>query len=151
MENRTIKVEVEAGSDSPILSTLDEIVRAGARRMLAVALEAEVEAYIQAHKNEREKSGRAMVVRHGKGKERTIQSGAGQIEIQVPRVNDKRPGEKFTSAILPPYLRRSPQLETAVPILYLRGLSTGDFKPALAALLGEEAIAGFSASTVNRL
>lgn len=151
MENRTIKVEVEAGSDSPIRSTLDEIVRAGARRMLAAALEAEVAAYIQAHKDERDQSGRAMVVRHGKGKERTIQSGAGQMEIQAPRVNDKRPGEKFTSAILPPYLRRSPQLETAVPILYLRGLSTGDFKPALAALLGEEAIAGFSASTVNRL
>ena len=66
-------------------------------------------------------------------------------------MNDKRPGQKFSSNILPPYLRRSPRLETAVPILYLRGLSTGDFKPALSALLGEETVAGFSASTVTRL
>ena len=119
--------------------------------MLAAALEAEVAAYIQAHQAERDEAGRALVVRHGKGQERTIQSGAGQIKLRAPRVNDKRPGEKFSSAILPPYLRRSPQLESAVPILYLRGLSSGDFKPALAALLGEEAVAGFSASTVTRL
>ena len=73
------------------------------------------------------------------------------MKVETPRVYDKRPGEKFSSNILPPYLRRSPQLETAVPVLYLRGLSTGDFQPALSALLGEEAIAGFSASTVTRL
>ena len=151
MEKRTIKVEVVAGNESPIPSTLDEIVQAGARRMLAAALEAEVDAYIQAHQTERDQTGRALVVRHGKAQERTIQCGAGSLEIQAPRVKDKRPGEKFTSHILPPYLRRSPRLETAVPILYLRGLSTGDFQPALAALLGEEAIAGFSASTVTRL
>lgn len=78
-------------------------------------------------------------------------SGVGSLEVQAPRVKDKRPGQKFSSHILPPYLRRTPQLETAVPVLYLRGLSTGDFKPALSVLLGEEAVAGFSASTVTRL
>lgn len=131
--------------------TLDEIVRAGARRMLMAALEAEVTAYIEAHQEERDAGGRALVVRNGKGKERTVQCGAGSLKIKTPRVNDQRPGEKFTSQILPPYLRRTPRLETAVPVLYLRGLSTGDFKPALSALLGEEAVSNFSASTITRL
>jgi transposase-like protein len=119
--------------------------------MLIAALEAEVEEYIKAHKSERDQTGRALVVRHGKANERKIHCGAGSIKVTAPRVKDKRPGQTFTSNILPPYLRRSPRLETAVPVLYLRGLSTGDFKPALSVLLGEEAIAGFSASTVTRL
>jgi putative transposase len=151
MDKRTINDHVVAENDVQMPSELDEIVRAGARRMLIAALEAEVEIYIQAHQSERDKTGRALVVRHGKAQERKIHCGAGSINVQAPRVNDKRPGKKFTSHILPPYLRRSPRLETAVPILYLRGLSTGDFKPALSVLLGEEAIAGFSASTVTRL
>ena len=151
MDKRTINEEVVGENDGQLPLVLDEIVRAGARRMLIAALEAEVEAYIQAHNTERDQAGRAMVVRHGRAQERTIQCGAGSMQIQTPRVNDKRPGQKFSSNILPPYLRRSPQLETAVPVLYLRGLSTGDFKPALSALLGEETIAGFSASTVTRL
>lgn len=131
--------------------TLDEIARAGARQMLIAALEAEVEVYIQRHQNERDKAGHALVVRNGRSRERTVQCGAGSLKVQAPRVHDRRPGQRFSSKILPPYLRRSPQIETAVPILYLRGLSTGDFQPALSALLGEEAIAGFSASTVSRL
>ena len=151
MDKRTIKDDEGAEIEGEFPATLDEIVRDGARRMLVAALEAEVEAYIQAHKSERDKSGRALVVRHGKARKRKIQCGAGSIEVQAPRVKDKRPEQKFSSNILPPYLRRSPQLETAVPVLYLRGLSTGDFKPALSVLLGEEAIAGFSASTVTRL
>jgi putative transposase len=151
MDKRIINDEVVAEIEGQIPATLDEIVRDGARRMLLAALEAEVETYIQTHKSERDKSGRALVVRHGKAKKRKIQCGAGSIEVQAPRVKDKRPDKKFTSNILPPYLRRSPQLETAVPVLYLRGLSTGDFKPALSVLLGEEALAGFSASTVTRL
>jgi len=73
------------------------------------------------------------------------------LKIRAPRVHDKVPDQHFTSAILPPYLRRAPQLESALPVLYLRGLSTGDFRPALAALLGEEAVTGFSATTINRL
>lgn len=151
MDKRTINDEVVAGNDVQLPPTLDEVVRAGARKMLMAALEAEVEAYIQGHKGERDEAGRALVVRHGKAQARTIQCGAGSMKIRTPRVKDKRPDQKFSSRILPPYLRRSPQLETAVPVLYLRGLSTGDFKPALSALLGEEAVAGFSASTMTRL
>lgn len=151
MGKRTINDDVVAEIEGQLPATLDEIVREGARRMLIAALEAEVAAYIQTHKSERDRSGRALVVRHGKARERKIQCGAGSIEVQAPRVRDKRPGQRFSSHILPPYLRRSPRLETAVPVLYLRGLSTGDFKPALSVLLGEEALAGFSASTVTRL
>lgn len=131
--------------------TLEEVVRAGAKKMLIAALEAEVDAYIQAHQGERDQKGHALVVRNGRGQERTIHCGAGTLTVKAPRVHDQRPAQHFTSKILPPYLRRSPRLETAVPVLYLRGLSTGDFQPALSALLGEEAVAGFSASTVTRL
>ena len=131
--------------------SLDELVRAGAQRMLKVALEAEVEAYIEQHTRERDEKGHALVVRNGKARGRTIQTGAGSLPIAAPRVYDRRPGKRFTSKILPAYMRRAPQLETALPVLYLRGLSTNDFRPALAALLGEEAVAGFSATTITRL
>jgi putative transposase len=131
--------------------TLDEIVRAGARRMLIVALEAEVEAYIEQHAHLRDENGHALVVRNGKARKRTVHCGVGPLKIRAPRVHAKLPGQHFTSAILPPYLRRAPQLGSALPILYLRGLSTGDFRPALAALLGEEAVTDFSATTINRL
>lgn len=104
--------------------------------MLLAALEAEVAAYIQGHQAERDKSGRALVVRHRKAKEREIQCGAGSLKVKAPGVKYKRPARKFTSNILPPYLGRSPRLETAFPVLYLRGISTGDFKPALSVLLG---------------
>ena len=130
--------------------TLDELARRGAQRMLAIALQAEVDEYIR-HHQERDEQGRALVVRNGRAQERTVQCGAGELKIRAPRVNDRRPDKKFSSSILPPYMRKSPRLEEAVPVLYLRGLSTGDFRPALSALLGEEAIAGFSATTVTRL
>ena len=130
--------------------TIDEIARRGAQRMLAAALEAEVEAYLAKH-GQKDELGRAQVVRNGYARERTIQSGAGTIKVKAPRVHDRRPEQKFTSRILPPYMRKTPRLEEAVPVLYLRGLSTGDFREALAALLGEEAVAGFSATTVTRL
>jgi putative transposase len=131
--------------------SLDELARRGAQRMLAAALQAEVDEYIHCHSSERDENNHALVVRNGHGRQRTVQCGAGELKIQAPRVHDKRPGRKFSSAILPPYMRKSPRLEEAVPILYLRGLSTGDFGPALSALLGEEAIAGFSPTTVTRL
>jgi transposase-like protein len=119
--------------------------------MLEAALQAEVETYIQRHRQERDENGHALVVRNGLGKERTVQCGAGQIKVKGPRVHDKRDGQKFTSNILPPYMRKTPRLEEAVPVLYLRGLSTGDFQEALSALLGEENMAGFSPTTVTRL
>ena len=130
---------------------LDELARRGAQQMLAAALQAEVDEYIHRHSSERDENNHALVVRNGHGRPRTVQCGAGELKIQAPRVHDKRPGQKFSSSILPPYMRKSPRLEDAVPILYLRGLSTGDFGPALSALLGEEALAGFSATTVTRL
>ncbi len=131
--------------------SLDELARRGAQRMLAAALQAEVDEYVHRHGRERDDNNRALVVRNGHARERTIQFGAGELKMQAPRVHDKRPGHKFSGAILPPYMRKSPRLEEAVPILYLRGLSTGDFGPALSALLGEEAVAGFSPTKVIRL
>jgi transposase-like protein len=113
--------------------SLGELARRGAQRMLAAALQAEVDEYIDRHSSERDDSNHALVVRNGRSRERTIQCGAGELKIRAPRVHDKRPGQKFSSAILPPYKRKSPRLEEAVPILYLRGLSTGDFGPALSA------------------
>jgi putative transposase len=133
---------------------LDEIARQGARRMLAEALEAEVEAYLEAAKEERDEYGRALVVRNGYAREREIVLGAGAVEVRAPRVNDRRLDEngnrkRFKSVILPPYMRRSPKVCEVLPLLYLHGLSSGDFVPALEEFFGSEA--GLSASTVTRL
>jgi putative transposase len=130
--------------------SLDELARRGAQRMLAAALQAEVDDYIRRYGGQDDK-GRALVVRNGHARERTILCGAGELQVRAPRVHDRRPKQRFTSRILPPYMRKSPRLEEAVPVLYLRGLSTGDFHEALSALLGAEAVAGFSATTVTRL
>jgi len=139
------------GQTPEITQMLDELAREGARRMIAAALEAEVEQYVEALRHLRDENGHAMVVRNGKSHhERTVQMGAGSVRIQAPRVDDRRPEQRFTSKLLPPYMRRSPRLEEAVPILYLKGLSTGDFSEALEALLGTKA-AGFSATTITRL
>ena len=136
---------------SEITASLDELAREGARRMIAAALELEVEQYVNALRHLRDEEGHALVVRNGKSHhERTVQLGAGTIRIQAPRVDDRRSDHRFTSKILPPYMRRSPRLDEALPVLYLRGLSTGDFSEALEALLGPDA-SGFSASTITRL
>jgi putative transposase len=141
--------EIE-GKAPEITDSLDELARQGARRMILVALELEVEQYVQALRHVRDDLDHATVVRNGHARERTVQVGAGPIKLRAPRANDRRPDHQFTSKILPPYMRRSPRLEEALPVLYLRGLSTGDFSEALKALLGPEA-AGFSAATVTRL
>jgi len=139
------------GKAPEIAQTLDELAREGARRMILEALELEVEQYVQALRDLRDEHGHAVAVRNGKSHhERTVQLGAGSIQIRAPRVHDRRPDHRFTSQILPPYMRRSPRLEEALPVLYLRGLSTGDFSEALEALLGPQA-AGFSATTITRL
>lgn len=135
--------------------TLDELAREGARRMLAAALDEEVAAYIEAHRAEVDEAGRRLVVRNGSAKERRVTCGAGTLAIRAPRVNDRRVDEsgerhRFTSAILPPYMRRSPKVAEVLPVLYLRGLSTGDFSEALPVLLGDEA-AGLSATNIARL
>ena len=134
-----------------ITQTLDEVAREGARRMIAAALEAEVKQYVEVLRHLRDENGHTLVVRNGKSHhERTVQMGAGSVKIRAPRVDDRRSEHCFTSKILPPYMRRSPRLEEAVPVLYLKGLSTGDFSEALEALLGSE-VAGFSATTITRL
>ncbi len=136
-------------------SPLDEVLRQGAREMLIRAVEAEVAAYVDAHQHEVDEHGRRLVVRNGQGRERTIVSGVGPLQIRAPRVDDRRVNEqgqrfRFTSQILPPYLRRTKSVEELIPWLYLKGISTGDFSEALEALLGPAA-PGLSATTVVRL
>ena len=152
---RIVTNEPEKEAENEVVPTLDELAREGARRMLCAALEEEVASYIAAHKHERDECGRALVVRNGKGRARKVTMGSGTIEVKAPRVNDKRVDEdgqrqKFTSKILPPYMRRSPKVAEVLPILYLRGLSTGDFREALPVLLGEDA-AGLSPTAITRL
>jgi putative transposase len=132
---------------------LTHILREGARRLLAQAVDAEVAAWIDAHAHLKDQAGRQQVVRNGNLPERTIQTGLGEIEVRQPRVHDRRPPgqrEKFTPAVLPPYLRRTKSLEELIPWLYLKGISTGDFAEALQAILGPDA-PNLSATTVTRL
>jgi transposase-like protein len=128
---------------------LDALVREGARRMLVTALKAEVDEYIAQHADHRDDNGHALVVRNGLADPRTVTTAAGELEIQAPRVHDRREGRRFTSTILPPWARRSPKVAEVLPVLYLRGISTKDFEPALAEFFGSEA--GLSASTIQRL
>jgi len=135
-------------------SALDTLLREGARAMLQQAIEREVADYIQAHQDCRDNEGRRMVVRNGRLPARKIQSGLGPIQIRQPRVNDRRIDEKgerirFTSKILPPYLRKTQSIEQLVPWLYLKGISTDDFPEALAAL-GHDG-SGLSATNVVRM
>jgi len=130
---------------------LDEVLREGASRMLQGAIEAEVAGYLDGLQDERDpKTGHRLVVGNGSLPEREILSSLGPIRVKQPRVRDRRAGMKFTSAILPPYLRRAPSLEALIPTLYLKGVSTNDFPVALAAILGEGA-KGLSPSTIVRL
>jgi len=148
--------EKAAGEEEGSLGwSLDDLAREGARRMLATALEAEVAAYIEEHQQEQDERGHRLVVRNGKAQARTVLLGAGTVTVEAPRVNDRRVDEtgqrqRFTSQLLPPYMRRSPKVAEVLPLLYLRGLSTGDFREALAALVGEQA-PGLSPTTITRL
>jgi len=145
--------EVPAAGSSG--SVLDEIVRDGARRMLAAALEAEVAAYVEAHIDQLDEDGRRVVVRNGHHQPRQVLTSSGAIEVTAPRVNDKRTDDatgervRFSSAILPPWCRKSPKITEVLPLLYLHGLSTLDFGPALERFLGSGA--GLSAATITRL
>jgi transposase-like protein len=137
------------------VSLLDEIVRDGARAMLTAALQAEVAAYIEAHAGEVDQAGHRLVVRNGYHAEREVTTAAGALAVRAPRVNDKRTDEhsgvrkRFSSAILPAWARKSPQLAEVLPLLYLHGLSSSDFGPALEQFLGSAA--GLSAATITRL
>jgi putative transposase len=149
------RLPVGEGSDE-IAVTLDELAREGARRMIAAALKAEADYYVERFADERDQDGKRLVVRNGRARERRVTIGSGTVAVQAPRINDKRIDEqtgerqKFSSKILPAYARRSPKVNDVLPVLYLRGLSTGDFRPALEQLLGEDA-AGLSPSTISRL
>jgi transposase-like protein len=134
---------------------LTEILRQGAQKMLATAIENEVVEYIGEHENQRDACGYRLVVRNGQLPARTIQTGVGPVEVEQPRVNDKRIDENgqrihFSSKILPPYLRRTKSIDELIPWLYLKGISTGDFTEALQALLGSQA-PGLSATNIVRL
>ncbi|WP_279107394.1 IS256 family transposase, partial [Gordonia paraffinivorans] len=136
-------------------SLLDEIVRDGARQMLAAALQAEVAAYVEAAASEVDEAGRRLVVRNGYHAAREVTTAAGAVPVRQPRVNDKRVDEatgerkRFASAILPAWARKSPRVAEVLPLLYLHGLSSGDFAPALTQFLGTSH--GLSASVITRL
>jgi transposase-like protein len=145
-----------AGRDSAAPASLtDEIVREGARRMLAEALRAEVDAYIAAFAAERDETGRRLVVRNGYHQSREVLTGAGTVEVTAPRVSDKRTDlltgerERFSSTILPAWARKTPKVTEVLPLLYLHGLSSGDFVPALGQFLGSGA--GLSGPVITRL
>ncbi|MFD7342662.1 IS256 family transposase [Streptomyces violascens] len=146
---------VNADGSAESGSLIDEIVRDGARRMLAAALEAEVNQYIAELVAERDERGHRLVVRNGHHRPRTVATAAGPVEVRAPRVNDGRVDEttderkRFSSRILAPWCRKSPKVSEVLPLLYLHGLSSGDFVPALEQFLGSTA--GLSPATVTRL
>ena len=130
---------------------LTELVRQGARQIIAQAVEAELQEFLAQYQSLKDDQGRHAIVRNGYLPERTITTGVGEVEIQVPKVRDRSgSGIKFNSSLLPPYLKRSQSVEEALPWLYLKGVSTGDFSEALSSLLGTQA-KGLSASTISRL
>ena len=134
---------------------LDEIVRDGARQMLAAALQAEVAAYVAAHADQVDEQGHRLVVRNGYHAEREVTTAAGAVAVRQPRVNDKRLDEvtgerrRFASAILPAWSRKSPRVAEVLPLLYLHGLSSSDFAPALEQFLGSDQ--GLSPATITRM
>ena len=140
--------------ENSVEDPLTELLRQGARKLLMQALETEIESFVKQHEQIQDEEGRRHIVRSGYGPERKVQTGIGEIEVRVPKATDRRkdaPSKvRFTSSILPPYLRRTKSIEELLPWLYLKGISTGDFSEALAALLGKNA-PGLSASTIGRL
>jgi len=150
-----LSVVADEQARAEVALDLDELLREGARRMLAVALEAEVDAYIAACGEARDERGHRLVRRNGHAPARTIATGTGQVEVARPRVDDRRvdpaTGERaqFQSMILPRWVRRSPKVAAVLPLLYLHGLSSSDFIPALEGLLGSAV--GLSASVITRL
>jgi transposase-like protein len=150
-----LRVVADDKTTAELGSALDEIVREGARRMLAAALEAEVDAYVSGLVDEVDERGRRLVVRNGHAEPRQIVTGAGPVEVVAPRVNDRRVDEttgerrRFRSSIIPPWARKSPKVAEVLPLMYLHGMSSKDFGPALEEFFGSAA--GLSASAVTRL
>ena len=133
-----------------VRDALTEVLREGARTLLAQAIEAEVAEFLAGHADKRDAAGRSRLVRNGHLPERVVQTGIGAVPVKAPRVRDRAGQLRFASSILPPYLRRTKTIEELLPWLYLKGISTGGFSEALAALLGRDA-PGLSAGTISRL
>jgi putative transposase len=150
-----LSVVADQTARAELHTDLDELAREGARRMLAAALEAEVDHYLAVAAAERDERGRRLVVRNGHARQREVMTAAGAVQVRAPRVDDRRvdplTGERarFRSVILPPWCRRSPKVAEVLPLLYLHGLSTGDFVAALEAFFGSSA--GLSAPVITRL
>jgi len=133
--------------------SLHEILRQGAQTLLAQAIESEVAVWIEEHQHLTDAQGRRLVVRNGYLPERKIVTGLGEVSVEQPRVHDRRPAEerqRFSSKLLPPYLRKTKSIEELIPYLYLKGISTSDFQEALSAILGPDC-PGLSATTITRL
>lgn len=148
-QGTTVSLDPQASSRD----VLTEILNEGAQRLLAAALDAEVEVHLQRFERARDEHGHRLVVRNGYLPERTIQTGVGAVRVSQPRVEDRRPSDKrepFTSRLLPPYLRRTKSVDDLIPWLYLKGISTQDFPEALSALLGPQA-KGLSPNTITRI
>lgn len=148
-------VEKPTKENEELRATLDDVLQRGALKMLHEALEAEVDEYVRRHREARDDRGRAQVVRNGKAAARQLVTGSGTLEVRAPRIDDRRVDpegqrQRFSSQILPSYMRKAPKVTEVLPILYLRGLSTGDFQEALPVLLGEAA-GGLSPTTITRL
>ena len=149
MENSTLSSLFEP--DATLRDSLTDMLRKGARELIAHAVESELDHLLKNHAQKRLPDGRLAVVRNGYLPERTIQTGIGDIEVKVPKVRDRSgSGIKFNSSLLPPYLKRAESIEELLPWLYLKGISTGDFREALASLLGKDA-RGLSPNTISRL
>lgn len=151
MKNSTITPLPDPSGFSP--DPLTDVLRSGARELIQQAVEAELSALLAAHAGERTEDGWARIVRHGHLPEREVMTGIGPVPVKVPRIRDRGDGAekiRFTSSILPPYLRKAKSVEELLPWLYLKGISTGDFQEALAALLGPNA-AELSSTTISRL
>jgi len=143
---------VDAATQARLVTdgVLEQICREGARRMLAEALQLEVAEYIDRFRNKRDGEGQRLVVRNGRHPQRKVVTGIGQIPVHQPRVHDRREGEHFTSTILPAYMRRAPSIDTLIPALYLKGVSTSSFPEALEAILGK-GVTGLSPASIVRL
>jgi len=150
-----LRVVVDDDASAEMRAGLDEVVLEGAQRMLIATLEAEVDGYIEGLAGELDEAGHRLVVRNGHAVARTITTAAGGIEIEAPRVDDRRvdPGTgqrcRFASVIVPPWCRKSPKVAEVLPLMYLHGMSSGDFAPALSEFFGTAA--GLSASVITRL
>ena len=149
-DSETASFADEMNASKLCKSLLDKTLQEGAQKLLKSAIENEVEEYIQAHRDELDGDGKRLVVRNGHHSKRDIQTGIGAVEIEQPRIRDKRPGKGFDSSILPKYMRRCPSLDATIAALYLKGVSTSGMVEALEPILGEKAL-GLSSSNVTRL